>query len=112
MHLTHLETMPKRVYLERTPELPKSRTLGRTYSNFAFKFKAYLNLTCLDFYRQAMRRLGEDSFNKVYAYLRQQRKGPDASNMDENRIFEHLKQLNVNPSDCFLVDQLLFLEEM
>ncbi len=59
-----------------------------------------------------MRRLGEDSYSKVYSYLREQRKGPNAGNLDENRIFEHLKQLGVNPSDCFLVDQLLFLEEM
>jgi hypothetical protein len=59
-----------------------------------------------------MRRLGENSYNSVYAYLREQRKGPNAGNLDENRIFEHLKGLGVNPSDCFLVDQLLFLEEM
>ena len=59
-----------------------------------------------------MRRLGEEKYDRVYSYMREQRKGPNASNVDENKMFENLKQFGVNPSDCFLVDQLLFLEEM
>lgn len=31
--------------------------------------------------------------------------------MDEKKIMEHLRNLVKNPMDCFIVDQLLFLEE-
>lgn len=56
-----------------------------------------------------MRRLGAETFEKCYNYLREQRRGNYEK--DENKIFEGLKQYTPNPSDCFLVDQLLFLEE-
>lgn len=59
-----------------------------------------------------MRRLGADGFQKCYTYLREQRLGPNNCERDENEIFEGLKQYTPNPSDCFLVEQLLFLEEM
>ena len=61
--------------------------------------------------RQAMRRLGAETFQNVYAYLREQRRGPNSAEADENQIFNGLKKFTPNPSDCFLVDQLLFLEE-
>jgi hypothetical protein len=59
-----------------------------------------------------MRRLGAEGFEKCYRYLREQRLGSNSANVDENKIFEGLKQYTANPTDCFLVDQLLFLEEM
>jgi NIMA (never in mitosis gene a)-related kinase len=59
-----------------------------------------------------MRRLGAETFQNVYNYLKEQRRGPNSFDVDENKIFEGLKKYTSNPSDCFLIDQLLFLEEM
>ncbi len=57
------------------------------------------------FSRQAIRVLGESSFKKCYEFL----KNVDFS--DENRKMENLSKLTSNPSDAFLVEQLIFLEE-
>lgn len=63
-------------------------------------------------FRQAMRNLGPETFEKIYEYLKNQRKGQaDNVEHDENKIFNGLKQFTSNTSDCFLVDQLLFLED-
>ena len=64
--------------------------------------------------RQAVRRLGPHIFQKCYDYLREQRFNQNGNDCDydENKIFEGLKKITPNTSDCFLVDQLLFLEEM
>jgi hypothetical protein len=60
-----------------------------------------------------MRRLGPQAFQKCYDYLREQRFCQNNNcDYDENKIFEGLKKITSNTSDCFLVDQLLFLEEM
>jgi hypothetical protein len=59
-----------------------------------------------------MRRLGQQTFQKCYDYLREQRFNQNSGDYDENKIFEGLKKITSNTSDCFLVDQLLFLEEM
>lgn len=61
--------------------------------------------------RQATRLLGSDNFKKCYEYLKEQRRYSRNGDFDENKIFEGLKKIVSNPADCFLVDQLLFLEE-
>lgn len=54
--------------------------------------------------------LGVETFEKCYSYLKEMRHGPNAGNVEENKIFEGLKQFTPNPGDCFVVDQLVFLE--
>lgn len=60
-------------------------------------------------------KLGKDAFEKAYHYLKKARFGDggveSGRTMDENQIMNGLRQIVKNPSDCFLVDQLLFLEE-
>jgi hypothetical protein len=57
--------------------------------------------------RQAIRVLGESSFKKCYEYLKAKR----SNYTEEGKVFEGLKSITTHPSDCFLVDQLIFLEE-
>ncbi|XP_033104672.1 serine/threonine-protein kinase Nek11-like [Anneissia japonica] len=60
------------------------------------------------------KKLGKDAFRKAYAFLKDARFGDKKGGMatlDENAIMKGLRQFVRNPSDCFLVDQLLFLEE-
>ena len=53
---------------------------------------------------------GEKTFKKVYRYLKDVRF--DAKEMvDEQSIVEGLQKFVDRPTDCFLVDQLLFLEK-
>ena len=73
---------------------------------------------------EATRRLGTELFNKCYDYLREQRHASSSSggggggggsgggDIDEGKLFKGLEKLNVSANDCFLVDQLLFLEDM
>ena len=57
-------------------------------------------------------KLGKKSFKKAYEYLREKRFAEnDCGTLDETIIMAELRQWVKNPSDCFLVDQLLFLEE-
>jgi NIMA (never in mitosis gene a)-related kinase len=62
-------------------------------------------------FSQAMRKLGPEVYQQVYDYLKEQRKSNAEKEHDENKIFSGLKQFTSNTTDCFLVDQLLFLEE-
>ena len=59
-------------------------------------------------------KLGEEQFNRAYSYLKQARFGGKTdkaeSSIDENEIMNGLAKICKNPNDCFLVDQLLFLE--
>ena len=64
-------------------------------------------------YDAAQRKLGEDQFERAYTYLKSARfgaKGKGNKSNDENEIMRGLSQICKNPNDCFLVDQLLFLE--
>ncbi|CAF1128788.1 unnamed protein product [Adineta steineri] len=62
---------------------------------------------------KAINLLGESTFERVYDYLVKQRTAQKADpNLDEAKIAEGLKSLVQKPSDCFLVDQLVFLELM
>ena len=54
--------------------------------------------------------LGESSFKRVYDYLKRVRFQSD-SPVNEQAIMLHLRKLVDNARDCFLVDQLLFLEK-
>ncbi|GFR81947.1 serine/threonine-protein kinase Nek11 [Elysia marginata] len=55
--------------------------------------------------------LGEAEFQKAYKYLREARGGKKGKEKSEKEIMEGLRKFVKNPSDCFMVDQLLFLED-
>ncbi|XP_038069703.1 serine/threonine-protein kinase Nek11-like isoform X2 [Patiria miniata] len=61
------------------------------------------------------RKIGKESFKSAYAFLKAARFGDRTSagdtTMDEGEIIKGMKKFVKNPSDCFLIDQLLFLEE-
>ena len=59
------------------------------------------------------RKLGKKEFEAAYQYLKKARFGDESGTrtVDENRIMKDLKKIVSNPSDCFTIDQLLFLEE-
>jgi NIMA (never in mitosis gene a)-related kinase len=61
--------------------------------------------------RECKRILGEEAFQKAYDYLKQARYLKTSSVDSEETIMQGLREFVKNPSDCFLVDQLLFLEE-
>lgn len=56
--------------------------------------------------------LGKEGFEKAYNYLKKARyDSMNTEDKSEEDIMQGLRQFVKNPSDCFLVDQLLFLEE-
>ncbi|RUS72823.1 hypothetical protein EGW08_019416 [Elysia chlorotica] len=55
--------------------------------------------------------LGEADFQKAYKYLREARSGKEGKDKSEKEIMDGLRKFVKNPSDCFMVDQLLFLED-
>ncbi len=59
--------------------------------------------------RQAIRLLGEETFRKCYDYLKTERSVKQSP--DEMKILDGLKKLTSHTRDCFLIDQLIFLEE-
>ena len=62
------------------------------------------------FIRECVNILGEEPFKKVYRFLQEARFG-ERKSLDETSITEGLRKLVDHPRDCFLVDQLLFLEK-
>eukprot|EP00058_Branchiostoma_floridae_P026916 XP_002612407.1 hypothetical protein BRAFLDRAFT_121964 [Branchiostoma floridae] len=60
---------------------------------------------------QCEKALGKDTFRKVYRYLKDTRFGGNNETIDEVDLMNGLRKYVTNPSDCFIVDQLLFLEE-
>ncbi|XP_066290148.1 serine/threonine-protein kinase Nek11-like [Branchiostoma lanceolatum] len=60
---------------------------------------------------QCEKALGKDTFRKVYRYLKDTRFGGNNETIDEVDLMNGLRKYVANPSDCFIVDQLLFLEE-
>ncbi|KAL5022684.1 hypothetical protein ScPMuIL_001839 [Solemya velum] len=54
--------------------------------------------------------LGETAFNEAYDYLKKARNAYSVDSSEKD-IMQGLRAFVKNPSDCFLVDQLLFLEE-
>ncbi|KAK7114041.1 serine/threonine-protein kinase Nek11-like [Littorina saxatilis] len=59
--------------------------------------------------KQCIASLGEEAFKKAYDYLRKARSDDKKSESD---IMIGLRVYVKNPSDCFIVDQLLFLEDV
>lgn len=53
--------------------------------------------------------MGKDSFETAYAFLKEAFFG-EKRHQDENEIMNGVARIVSNSNDCFLVDQLLFLE--
>lgn len=63
------------------------------------------------FFSKAIEALGESTFEKVHAYLIKQRTAQRTDpTLDDGQITHGLTAFVKKPSDCFLVDQLVFLE--
>ncbi|KAH9505755.1 Serine/threonine-protein kinase Nek11 [Bulinus truncatus] len=60
---------------------------------------------------ECIKMLGQDVFTKAYDYLKSARNSKQHGEKSEKEIMEGLRKFVKNPSDCFIVDQLLFLEE-
>ena len=58
---------------------------------------------------ECKRLLGAESFHQVYSYLKQVRFGDELSN--EDSVLDGLAKIVDKPGDCFIVDQLLFMEK-
>lgn len=58
--------------------------------------------------RSAVQKLGTETFEEVYGYLKRARH----QNCREAEIWQHLETVVPLASDCFEVDQLLYLEEL
>ena len=71
-----------------------------------------LDLLCSD----AERALGVEQFKRVYDFLKMARKGDQSRGKppitDENIVQNELRKLCDQPRNCFLVDQLIFMEDM
>ncbi len=63
------------------------------------------------FHSECIRLLGAAEFQKAYEYLNRIRFGDEESILSEESIMDGLRGLVTKPRDCFLVDQLLFLEK-
>jgi len=62
-------------------------------------------------FRTAIQLLGESVFEKVYDYLAKQRTARKTDpNLDDARIYQGLSAFVKKPADCYLVDELVFLE--
>lgn len=57
------------------------------------------------------KKFGKESFKTAYAYLKEARFGDMKETVDDTMIMRKLREYVKNVSDCFLIDQLLFLEE-
>ncbi|XP_071490539.1 uncharacterized protein [Diadema antillarum] len=57
------------------------------------------------------KKFGKESFKKAYAFLKEARFGDMRETLDDSTIMRRLRDFVPNVSDCFLIDQLLFLEE-
>ena len=64
-------------------------------------------------YSECEKKLGKKEFDAAYEYLKKARFGDEKAEktMDEAKIMADLRKIVKNPNDCFMVDQLLFLEE-
>ncbi len=73
------------------------------------EFFSWLNY--MVFFSKAIDALGEVTFEKVHDYLIKQRTVQRTdSTLDDGKITQGLTAFVKKPSDCFLVDQLVFLE--
>ena len=62
---------------------------------------------------ECIQKMGEKDFHLAHDFLRDARFGTQAAgkSLDENEIMRELRKIISKPSDCFILDQLLFLEE-
>ena len=81
-------------------------------------FAVYICHTLLDQFlnndiRNGEAKLGKEAFKKAYEFLKKMRYGDDGatSTVDENHIMSQLRQITPNVTECFIIDQLLFLEK-
>ncbi|XP_078056866.1 serine/threonine-protein kinase Nek11 [Mustelus asterias] len=72
-----------------------------------FLFAGVRPVSAEDWLRAAIQKLEEGVFQRVYDYLKVARR----QNIKEAEVKGHLEKLGAKPSDCFEVDQLLYLEE-
>lgn len=63
----------------------------------------------MDYFSQCIKIYGEEAFIKIYDYLSEAR-SHSAPDGDETDVVSGLKLLTSNTRDCFLVEQLVFLE--
>ncbi len=61
-------------------------------------------------FREGRKVLGVETFEKVYEYLTSVRQH-DSSEVNEMLVMNELRRLTPNTRDCFIVDQLVFLEK-
>ena len=90
----------------------KSQTLQDASQTDAFG-PSVRDIKIKNLYLEAQRKLGKDQFERAYTYLKDARFGSKvkgSNSTDENEIMKGLSKICKNPNDCFLVDQLLFLE--
>ena len=98
MHLDQWQKIEKLLHCER-----ESKTVFCKRDEF--------NQLSFDFFRTAIKSLGESTFEKVHDYLVQQRKLQRTDpTLEDSTITQGLKSLVPKLSDGFLVDQLVFLE--
>lgn len=82
-----------------------------------FKYKVHVNCILKQYFlnyaiSECQKVLGEEGFEKAYGYLKKARyEKQNSLDSAEEDIMQGLRKFVKNPSDCFLVDQLLFLEE-
>lgn len=64
-------------------------------------------------FRNGESKLGKEAFKKAYEFLKHARYGDDGatSTVDESHIMSQLRGITPHISECFLIDQLLFLEK-
>lgn len=75
-----------------------------------FYFLSFLIIEPLLYlFRQFIQIYGEAVFSRVYDYLRTARYSSPAA--DEKAIMVGLRRIVPNTRDCFLVDQIVFLEK-
>ena len=68
-----------------------------------------VNLNALTVSSECEKLLGQEAFERAYKYLKDVRFGDDLK--DEDSIMDGLGKIVDKPRDCFLVDQLLFMEK-
>ena len=72
-------------------------------------FKASSQFHPLTVSSECEKLLGQEAFERVYKYLKDVRFGDVLK--DEESIMDGLGKIVDKPRDCFLVDQLLFMEK-
>lgn len=89
---------------------PHSDQLGHYNQPFRDKLSLFVSISKFDFltiFSQCIAIYGKESFKKLHQFLHEAR----SNGMDEAAIYAGLKKIADNTRDCFLIDQLIFLEK-